>query len=116
MPSPSTSASVTLFISRGSVLGKPAIFCGQPARNVNNAAVVAPDPRRDQPEPAPAGASSRAVLRALGAFLRGHLRGSDLACRYGGEEFGVILPRTMLADAGRIADHIREAIAAKIAQ
>jgi diguanylate cyclase (GGDEF)-like protein len=33
-----------------------------------------------------------AVLRQLGEFLRGHVRGSDIACRYGGEEFTLILP------------------------
>ena len=33
--------------------------------------------------------------------------------RYGGEEFAVIMPRTTLKDAGRIADQIRGAIEAK---
>lgn len=32
------------------------------------------------------------VLRELGAFLRAHTRGEDIACRYGGEEFLLILP------------------------
>ena len=31
------------------------------------------------------------VLRALGGFLKDHVRGSDIACRYGGEEFILIL-------------------------
>ena len=49
-----------------------------------------------------------AVLRALGAFLRKHVRGSDIACRYGGEEFLLILsPST--ADGARLrAEKIRE--------
>lgn len=34
------------------------------------------------------------VLKELGSFLRAHTRGEDIACRYGGEEFLVILPET----------------------
>lgn len=33
-----------------------------------------------------------AVLREAGRFLQSHIRGVDIACRYGGEEFVVILP------------------------
>ena len=36
-----------------------------------------------------------------------------LVARYGGEEFAMIMPRTSLKDAGRIADQIRTAIEAK---
>jgi diguanylate cyclase (GGDEF)-like protein len=34
------------------------------------------------------------ILRLLGASLRQHIRGSDIVCRYGGEEFIFILPET----------------------
>lgn len=34
------------------------------------------------------------LLRELGALLKMHIRGSDIACRYGGEEFVLILPET----------------------
>jgi len=32
------------------------------------------------------------ILRELGSFLLAHIRGEDVACRYGGEEFIIILP------------------------
>lgn len=34
------------------------------------------------------------LLREMGAFLQHSLRGDDIACRYGGEEFTLILPET----------------------
>jgi diguanylate cyclase (GGDEF)-like protein len=37
-----------------------------------------------------------AVLRALGTFLAARIRGEDIACRYGGEEFMLILPEAPL--------------------
>jgi diguanylate cyclase (GGDEF)-like protein len=45
-----------------------------------------------------------AVLAAVGAKLREVLRASDLKCRYGGEEFLVLLPETPLDGAKRVAD------------
>ena len=41
-----------------------------------------------------------AVLRDLGGVLQRYVRGSDIACRYGGEEFTVILPEADI-DIGR---------------
>ena len=35
------------------------------------------------------------------------MRGSDIVCRYGGEEFAVILPRTKASDASLLADRAR---------
>ena len=37
------------------------------------------------------------LLRVLGDFLLTHVRAEDIACRYGGEEFVVILPEASLA-------------------
>ena len=48
-----------------------------------------------------------AVLAAVGAKMRDILRGSDLKCRYGGEEFLVVLPDTPLDGAKRVADTLR---------
>ena len=46
-----------------------------------------------------------AVLRVLGDFLKKHVRGSDIACRYGGEEF---LADPVAVDRGRRAAARRE--------
>ena len=48
-----------------------------------------------------------AVLRVVGAALRAALRGSDLCCRYGGDEFLVLLPETPLAGARHVAEMLR---------
>jgi diguanylate cyclase (GGDEF)-like protein len=48
-----------------------------------------------------------AVLAAVGSKMREVLRGSDLKCRYGGEEFLVLLPETPLEGAKRVADTLR---------
>jgi diguanylate cyclase (GGDEF)-like protein len=50
------------------------------------------------------------VLSSLGALLRGASRAGDVACRYGGEEFVLILPAASLGDAQRRAEEIRESI------
>jgi two-component system cell cycle response regulator len=47
------------------------------------------------------------VLREFAARLASNVRAIDLPCRYGGEEFTVIMPDTALVDAERIAERIR---------
>jgi diguanylate cyclase (GGDEF)-like protein len=49
-----------------------------------------------------------AVLRTLGGFLKNHVRGSDIACRFGGEEFILILSPSTLEGAGLRAEKIRD--------
>jgi diguanylate cyclase (GGDEF)-like protein/PAS domain S-box-containing protein len=39
-----------------------------------------------------------AILRAFGEFLGEHIREGDIACRYGGEEFTLILPEATLEE------------------
>jgi diguanylate cyclase (GGDEF)-like protein len=53
-------------------------------------------------------AAGDALLRELGRLLERYTRGSDLACRYGGEEFTVILPGSSLTVAQEIAEVLRE--------
>jgi diguanylate cyclase (GGDEF)-like protein len=48
-----------------------------------------------------------AVLAAIGTRMKTNLRGSDLKCRYGGEEFLILLPETSLAGAQRVAELLR---------
>lgn len=54
-----------------------------------------------------------AVLKAIAARLREVLRQSDIAGRYGGEEFTVLLPNTELDGAVIFAERLREVIAAE---
>lgn len=51
-----------------------------------------------------------AVLHELGLFLKHSIRGSDFACRYGGEEFMLILPDSSLEIAVKRAEKIREGV------
>jgi len=51
------------------------------------------------------------VLKALADSFKFNIRGIDLACRYGGEEFVIVMPETELAVAEKVAERLREAIA-----
>ncbi len=52
------------------------------------------------------------VLRAVAAALKQALRGQDIACRYGGEEFLAILPSTDCDGAMVVAERVRSAVEA----
>jgi two-component system cell cycle response regulator len=51
------------------------------------------------------------VLREFAVRLANNVRTVDLACRYGGEEFVVLMPDTELIDAHAIAERIRHDVA-----
>jgi diguanylate cyclase (GGDEF)-like protein len=53
-----------------------------------------------------------AVLGAVGGRMNAVLRGSDLKCRYGGEEFLILLPDTPAQGAHRVAETLRREIEA----
>lgn len=52
-----------------------------------------------------------AVLREFALRLRRNIRGVDLACRFGGEEFVVLMPDTDYGQAQRVAERVRMAVA-----
>lgn len=56
------------------------------------------------------------VLSALGEIIQRAIRGVDIAFRYGGEEFIVILPETMLASAILAAERLRACVASGSSQ
>jgi diguanylate cyclase (GGDEF)-like protein len=51
-----------------------------------------------------------AVLRRMGLVLQGHVRGSDIACRIGGEEFALLLPEASLMIAYQRAERILDTV------
>lgn len=50
------------------------------------------------------------VLRSLADVFRQHFRADDVICRYGGEEFAVILPESSAKDAAERANDLRAAV------
>jgi diguanylate cyclase (GGDEF)-like protein len=54
------------------------------------------------------------ALRAVTDALRNHLRGYDLAGRFGGEEFAILLPHASEADATSVAERLRAHVAAMV--
>jgi len=53
------------------------------------------------------------VLRVVAQTLKTNIKGGDHLSRYGGEEFALLLPRTALADAVKLADKLRGIIKAR---
>jgi two-component system cell cycle response regulator len=53
------------------------------------------------------------VLREVSVRLAATVRAMDLPCRYGGEEFVVVMPATKPADAARVAERVRAAISSE---
>jgi diguanylate cyclase (GGDEF)-like protein len=55
-------------------------------------------------------AAGDALLRELGGLFRSFVRAEDIACRYGGEEFTLILPEATLDGARQRAERLREGV------
>jgi two-component system cell cycle response regulator len=53
------------------------------------------------------------VLREFALRIKKSIRGLDLACRYGGEEFVVVMPETEMEVATMVAERLRRRIAAE---
>jgi diguanylate cyclase (GGDEF)-like protein len=53
------------------------------------------------------------ALKITAHALKSALRSADVACRYGGEEFCILLPQTTLSEAGVIAERMRQKVAQK---
>ncbi len=54
------------------------------------------------------------ILELIGRLVNGALRSTDLAFRYGGDEFAVILPQSASNDAFIVAERVRGKIAAEM--
>ena len=50
------------------------------------------------------------ALRAFAAALRAEVRPDDVVCRYGGEEFVVVLPRCSAEDAQRVFQRVQKRV------
>jgi two-component system cell cycle response regulator len=51
------------------------------------------------------------VLREFAVRIRKSIRGIDLACRFGGEEFVIVMPETDMHVASMVAERLRKSIA-----
>jgi diguanylate cyclase (GGDEF)-like protein len=57
-----------------------------------------------------------AVLRELAGLMRSNFRGDDIACRYGGEEFVIVLSEATLENAFARAEELRREVHRLVAQ
>jgi diguanylate cyclase (GGDEF)-like protein len=53
------------------------------------------------------------VLAEVAERVRGVVRSADVACRVGGDEFGIILPESTLADAEQLSHRMQAAVASR---
>lgn len=54
------------------------------------------------------------VLSEIGKMLKEYIRQSDLICRYGGEEFAIILPNTRAENAQNVCERFRAMVAERL--
>jgi diguanylate cyclase (GGDEF)-like protein len=50
------------------------------------------------------------VLKTMAQIFGGHFRTEDVICRYGGEEFSIILPEASIQDAAKRANALRDEV------
>jgi diguanylate cyclase (GGDEF)-like protein len=50
------------------------------------------------------------LLRRVGALLRQQARRNDVCCRYGGDEFIIVMPETIKSEAAMVAERVRKSI------
>jgi diguanylate cyclase (GGDEF)-like protein/putative nucleotidyltransferase with HDIG domain len=55
------------------------------------------------------------ILKQIGGIMTRAIRSSDLAFRYGGDEFAVLLPQTTIDAAYKAAERIRQQVATEVA-
>jgi diguanylate cyclase (GGDEF)-like protein len=53
------------------------------------------------------------ALRQIGRLIQDQMRDVDLPCRYGGEEFALLLPQTPVEPALQLAERLKEAVASE---
>jgi len=56
------------------------------------------------------------VLKVVARILAGGVRTDDVLCRYGGEEFCIVMPRTDIEEAQRVAERLRQTIERRAAK
>ena len=54
------------------------------------------------------------VLKTIAKIIRSQLREYDIAGRYGGEEFSILLPFTKINEAEMVAERLRSSIEQKV--
>jgi diguanylate cyclase (GGDEF)-like protein len=54
------------------------------------------------------------ALKTIAKIIRSQLREYDIAGRYGGEEFSILLPFTKIKEAQMVAERLRQTIASKV--
>jgi diguanylate cyclase (GGDEF)-like protein len=56
------------------------------------------------------------VLKVVARILAGGVRADDVLCRYGGEEFCIVMPQTDIEEAQRVAERLRQTVERRAAR